>query len=242
MAPHIIWLGVCTSTNAELDAMPDAPAGTVVAAVSQTAGRGQRGASWEAEPGKNLTFSQLFRPSNIHAARQFELSMLISLAVADTIDRLIAHKGLTTKIKWPNDIYVGDSKIAGILIENKLNGSPIHRTIAGIGININQTIFLSDAPNPVSVAQLTGEETPLRPLLDDLAARLDKYVGDYDGNASVLKENYMKRLYRGDGFQYPFARPDGTKFHASITGIDPDGTLHLSDGGAYAFKEVAYII
>ena len=100
--------------------MPDAPAGTVLAARMQTAGRGQRGASWEAEPGKNLTFSQLFRPDRLHAARQFELSMLVSLAIADTVDDLIAHTGLSAKIKWPNDIYVGDRKICGILIENKL--------------------------------------------------------------------------------------------------------------------------
>ncbi len=235
-------LDVCASTNVELDAMPDAPAGTVVATRCQTAGRGQRGASWEAEPGKNLTFSQLFRPDALPAYRQFELSMLVSLAIADTVDDLIAHTGLSAKIKWPNDIYVGDRKICGILIENKLFGPDIQRSIAGIGLNINQTDFKSDAPNPVSIAQIIGRETALEPLLDSLASRLADYVDNYDGNAEVLKQSYKSRLYRGDGKEYAFALPDGTRFEASITDVDTDGILHLSDGNSYAFKEVAYVL
>lgn len=242
MTPAILWLDECASTNVELDAMPDAPAGTVLAARMQTAGRGQRGASWEAEPGKNLTFSQLFRPDRLHAARQFELSMLVSLAIADTVDDLIAHTGLSAKIKWPNDIYVGDRKICGILIENKLFGPHIHRSIAGIGLNINQTQFLSDAPNPISVAQIIGHDTALEPLLERLAGRLADYVDNYNGDAAALKKIYLSRLYRGDGKAYTFALPDGTHFEASITDIDTDGTLHLSDGKTYAFKEVAYVI
>lgn len=214
----------------------------MVATRSQTAGRGQRGASWEAEPGKNLTFSQLFRPEVLHAQRQFELSMLVSLAIADTVDELIAAKGLTAKIKWPNDIYVGDCKICGILIENKLFGPQIHRSIAGIGLNINQTVFRSDAPNPISVVQIIGHDTPLEPLLVRLATRLADYVDNYNGDAVALKKNYLSRLYRGDGKAYTFSLPDGTCFEASIIDVDTDGTLHLSDGKAYAFKEVAYVI
>lgn len=242
MTPSILWLDECASTNVELDAMPDAPAGTVVSARSQTAGRGQRGASWEAEPGKNLTFSQLFRPESLPAQRQFELSMLVSLAIADTVDELIADAGLTAKIKWPNDIYVGDRKICGILIENKLFGAHIDRSIAGIGLNINQKEFISDAPNPVSTSQITGQETPLEPLLERLASRLADYVDNYNGDASALKKIYLSRLYHGDGKEYTFALPDGTRFEASITDVDTDGTLHLSDGNAYAFKEVAYVL
>ncbi|MEZ3575945.1 MAG: biotin--[acetyl-CoA-carboxylase] ligase [Muribaculaceae bacterium] len=244
MKTHITWLDVCGSTNAVLADMPDAPAGTVVATRCQTEGRGQRGASWEAEPGANLTFSQLFRPEALPAARQFELSMLVSLAVTDTVDALFEGAGLDirSKIKWPNDIYVGDGKIAGILIENKLRGAELHRSIAGIGLNVNQLSFLSDAPNPVSIKQLTSIDTPLEPLLEALANRLADYVDNYDGDTDALKTRYMSRLYRGDGRDYTFALPDGTHFEAAITDIDLDGTLHLSDGNTYAFKEVAYVL
>lgn len=244
MKTDITWLDVCGSTNAVLNDMPDAPGGTVVATRCQTAGRGQRGASWEAEPGANLTFSQLFRPEKLPADRQFELSMLVSLAVADTVDSLLEDEGCDkrTKIKWPNDIYVGDNKIAGILIENKLRGVQIHRSIAGIGLNVNQLSFLSDAPNPVSLKQLTSVDTPLEPLLETLTDRLADYVDNYDGDAAALKTRYMSRLYRGDGREYTFALPDGTHFDAAIIDVDLDGTLHLSDNNAYAFKEVAYVL
>lgn len=244
MIPLITWLDVCGSTNAVLSDMPDAEAATVIAARSQTAGRGQRGASWEAQPGANLTFSQLFRPSSMHAARQFELSMLISLAVADTIDSVFepANCDKRAKIKWPNDIYVDDYKISGILIENKLSGACIDRSIAGIGLNVNQRVFLSDAPNPISLINIIGSETALEPLLESLAGRLADYVDNYNGDAAALKQRYMQRLYRGDGREYTFLRPDGTQFRAAITDVETDGTLHLSDGNAYAFKEVAYKI
>ena len=244
MIPVITWLDVCGSTNAVLSDMPDAEGATVVAARRQTAGRGQRGASWEAQPGANLTFSQLFRPSSLHAAKQFELSMLISLAVADTIDSVLklANCDKRAKIKWPNDIYIDDYKISGILIENKLSGACIDRSIAGIGLNVNRRVFLSDAPNPISLINIIGTETALEPLLESLAGRLADYVDNYNGDAAALKQRYMQRLYRGDGREYTFLRPDGTQFRAAITDVETDGTLHLSDGNVYAFKEVAYKI
>lgn len=244
MTPHIIWLQECGSTNAELSAMTDAPANTVVATRCQTAGRGQRGASWEAEPGKNLTFSQLLRPAAIPPAHQFELSMLVSLAVTDTVDKFLARHGshLKAKIKWPNDIYVNDCKLAGILIENKLMGAAIDRSIVGIGLNVNQEQFRSDAPNPVSIIQLCGHSTPLEPLLEALTQRIADYIDNYDGDSTALKARYMQRLYRADGRDYTFAVPDGTHFRAAITDVATNGMLTLSDGNSYAFKEVAYII
>lgn len=244
MAVNIVRLDNCRSTNAELGAMPDAPDGTVVVTDCQTAGRGQRGASWESLPGANLTFSQLFRPEGIHAARQFELSMLISLAIVDTLNRLfLAHgSAKTAKIKWPNDIYVDDFKLAGILIENKLAGPYIERSIAGIGLNVNQTHFVSDAPNPVSIVQIIGAPLELEPLLADLCTRLSDYVAAYDGDSAALKSRYMSNLYRNDGREHPFAHPDGTRFRASIVDVAPTGHLTLSNSRTYAFKEVAIVI
>lgn len=246
MSLTIIELESCASTSAELSAMPDAAAGTVVVTPRQTAGRGQRGNSWEAEPGKNLTFSQLIRPEGFPAARQFELSMLVALAVADTLDAAFAEAGsdAVTSVKWPNDIYVGDSKICGILIENKLCGTTIERSIAGIGINVNQRAFVSDAPNPVSMIHFTGHEQPLRPLLEKVCAAIAGGCRSYmvAPDAEALRRRFMRRLYRGDGREYLFREPGGEPFSAAITGVAADGMLSLSNGRSYAFKEIAYII
>lgn len=236
----VTWLDSCPSTNSVLP--PEAVHGTAVAARTQTAGRGQRGNSWEAEPGRNLTFSLMLRPHAIEARNQFELSMLVALETASGIDRALAATPYRCTVKWPNDIYVGDRKICGILIENTLEGPRISRSIAGIGINVNQTTFRSDAPNPVSIAQLTGAETPLEPLLEDICLSITGAVRRYTADdRNTLLEEYRRRLWRGTGV-HPFRRPGGGEFRAAIVGIDPDGTLRLSNGGAYAFKEVAFVL
>lgn len=241
MPLNIINPGSCASTNAVLSAMPDAPEGTVVVTNCQTAGRGQRGNSWEAEPGKNLTFSLLLRPG-IAASQQFELSMLVSLAIVEVLDRYIAP--LKAKIKWPNDIYVGDRKICGILIENTLCDAAIERSIAGIGINVNQREFVSDAPNPVSLIHLTDKEHALPPLLVDFCRAILGHKEDYrqEEDATGLKKSYMQALYRYDGLPYPFRRADGSIISTSIADVGLDGMLRLSDGGRYAFKEIGFII
>lgn len=142
------WLKEIDSTNSEAHRRRhEATDFTVWAAEFQTAGRGQRGNTWESAAGENLTFSILFKPSNFLSTRQFELSEVVALGVVN----YLAEKGIEAKIKWPNDIYVGDKKICGILIENVLSGDTLSVCIAGIGINLNQKIFRSDAPNPTSV-------------------------------------------------------------------------------------------
>lgn len=268
MTPIIQRVPECRSTSAVLAAMPDAPHGTVVVTDRQTAGRGQRGNSWEAEPGANLTFSLLLRPQAIPAARQFELSVIVALEVAACVRRALAGTPNAPRVcvKWPNDIYVGDRKIAGILIENSLSGSGIERSIAGIGLNVNQRIFVSDAPNPTSIIHYTGTPTPLAPLLETLCASiltaLERYEtaiaasasGARDGSASrsdsagapggsgareALLARYRAELWRGEG-EHPFHEPGGATFRASIASIAPDGTLTLSTGKTYAFKEIVF--
>lgn len=268
MTPIIQRVPECRSTSAVLAAMPDAPHGTVVVTDRQTAGRGQRGNSWEAEPGTNLTFSLLLRPQAIPAARQFELSMIVALEVAACVRRALdgAADAPRVCVKWPNDIYVGDRKIAGILIENSLSGSGIERSIAGIGLNVNQRRFLSDAPNPTSIIHYTGTLTPLAPLLETLCTSiltaLERYEtaiaasasGARDGSASrsdsagapggsgareALLARYRAELWRGEG-EHPFHEPGGATFRASIASIAPDGTLTLSTGKTYAFKEIVF--
>jgi len=239
------WLDICSSTNSELAGRPDAPGGFVIATRTQTAGRGQRGNTWEAESGANLTFSQLLRPRTIVAARQFELSMIVSLAITDTTDAIFTEAGcpLRTEIKWPNDIYVLDKKICGILIENTLTGNHIDRAIVGIGINVNQMRFVSDAPNPASLSQFTGRRYELEPLLERFCNAINTALAAYEAapDPDALTARYMSRLWRREG-RWPFATPDGTRFDAAIEAVSPDGTLTLTGNRRFAFKEVAFIL
>ena len=148
------------STNELLKSIADKDSvaeGYTVVAVSQTAGRGQIGAFWESQPGQNLTFSLLLRPEFIKADQMFLVSKAISLGIVDYLNSF----GEEFKIKWPNDIYYKDKKICGVLIENQLMGSNIVYSIIGIGLNINQKEFISDAPNPISLYNIIGRKLDL---------------------------------------------------------------------------------
>ena len=229
---------------AELDDM------TMILADAQTSGRGQRGNSWEAEPGRNLTFTLFHTPEQMPAARQFLISEATALAVCD----FLASEGADCMVKWPNDIYAGDRKICGILIENSLIGARIDHTRIGVGLNINQREFRSDAPNPVSLVQLTGRELDLSSasarLGEYLAARL-RQASAYaakDPSESSLHSEFLKKLYRNDGRLYPYRRrEDGKRFAARIAGVDPAGPLLLLEEGKdtpeqFAFKEVEFLL
>lgn len=238
----IITLESCNSTNAHLAAMSGIPGGTVVVTPNQTAGRGQRGNSWESEPGANLTCSVLLRPE-LKPTEQFILSMVVALSVAQTIEERLRLfiPDVDVVVKWPNDIYVGERKIAGILIENRISPSKIDRSIVGLGINLNQREFFSDAPNPVSMIQLTDAHTDVNEFLNQLLAHIDANIEKYlDGIYETLSDDYKARLYRNDGCVYPFELPDGTPLQASIEDVGLDGMLRLSDGNAYAFKEIIW--
>lgn len=217
---------ICASTNAAIDR--DAPHGYALMALTQTAGRGQRGNSWEAEPGKNITLSLMLRPHDLAANRQFEVSEAVALGVAD----LVVGLGIdNVRVKWPNDIYVGNGKIAGILIENSLCGAGIARSIAGIGLNVNQTEFISDAPNPVSLAMLTGMTFDLRSLAERMIQLILKRMGRDN------HDEYRSRLWRGTGI-WPWRTPDGQCFLAAIDDVLPDGRLCLTGREPFAFKQV----
>ena len=144
----------------------------------QTAGRGQAGNSWESEKGKNLLFSTLLRYPEVEAADQWRLSMLVAVAVREAITSILsplASRLSPITIKWPNDIYYNDQKLVGILIENTLSGRQIAYTIAGVGINVNQTQWLSNAPNPVSMKQITGEEYDVENLLNAFLEAIQRW-------------------------------------------------------------------
>lgn len=232
------------STNTylqQLDADRHLPEGYIVYTDTQRAGRGQRGNSWESEPGKNLTFSLLLHPEHIPANQQFLLSQAISLAMTDVLNRYAPG----FSIKWPNDIYWEDRKIAGILIENVLSGSTFARSIVGIGLNLNQEVFVSDAPNPVSLFQITGHTYDIEAVLDQFVdAFRTRYQQTFTDSARALREEYAATLYRNDG-EYPYCS-EGETFYASITRIEPDGHLILTtDTGEerrFAFKEVSFLL
>lgn len=245
---NIIDIPQTSSTNtlmAQMDSQTPLPHATIVRALAQTAGRGQRGNSWESEPGQNLTFSMLLRPAGVDAAAQFFISEAVALGVADTLAELLSDhpEAGEVAVKWPNDIYVGNRKICGILIENTLTGRTIDRSIAGIGVNVNQQLFVSDAPNPVSLTQLTGRRYELRPLLENIGAAIEANMAEDPGQ---IHSRYIARLWRREGL-HPYTITDtGTRIMARIAGIEPTGRIILAhaDGttAPYAFKEIAALL
>lgn len=241
-APRMIRLQETKSTNSYLHGYLQSvslPEGSVVAAEFQTAGKGQPGNHWESEAGSNLLFSLVLYPDSIPAARQFILSQIASLAVKDTLAAFT--DGIT--VKWPNDVYWKDKKICGMLIENDLSGSIITKSIIGIGLNLNQKAFTSDAPNPVSLTQITGETYDKEQVLNIFLNHFySYYLQVLQEKEDEIRKTYFKSLYRNDGF-YPYSDENG-KFMARIQDIEPMGylLLRLQNGETrrYAFKEVAF--
>jgi BirA family biotin operon repressor/biotin-[acetyl-CoA-carboxylase] ligase len=241
--PRVMYLDETASTNREMQALADAGAladESVLMAGFQTAGRGQTGNVWESEAGKNLTCSILFYPARLPAGQSFAIAEIAALSVKRALDRLIP--GVT--VKWPNDVYWSDLKICGILIENVLMENRITRSVIGIGLNLNQTVFRSDAPNPVSLAQITGCLYDPAEILAQLRAVSHRFFRQLatEGPENIHRE-YTGALYRREGF---YAYEDaGGRFEARIRDIEPSGHLILErkDGGQsrYAFKEVRYV-
>lgn len=240
----------------------------VVVADYQTAGKGCGANTWEAERGKNLLFSVMIHPKCIQAKNQFIITQVVSVALCKTLESLLSppltpptqegntkgenptqegntkeeeptQEGNAISIKWPNDIYVGDKKICGVLIENRLQGRMINDTIIGIGLNVNQTEFKSDAPNPVSIKQLTGKETDRDEVLNTFLNKLKETA-----QSTTIIADYKARLYRREG-KHLFMTQN-TTFKASIVDVKDDGRLMLQDEKGVAhlfrFKEVTFII
>ena len=242
----------------------------------QTAGRGQAGNAWESEPGKNLSFSTLVHIHTIEEASR--LNLLVPLAVVNVLSKVKGPQRSRSSgaqcrkerskvkeeftIKWPNDIYWGDKKVAGLLNENVIIGNRIAYAVAGIGVNVNQEVFRSDAPNPVSLKQITGETYELEPMIDAIVAEMERLLPllqDYE----ALKRDYMAHLYRKTGFHLyverevstaptMIARADKTNeekhtpFLAEIADIDDFGRLVLrtktGELKTYHFKEIRFVI
>lgn len=216
--------------------------GDVVWADFQTAGRGQRGHEWHSRKGENLTFSVVLEPLFVPIAEQFSVSEVVALSLVD----MLAEYGIEAKIKWTNDIYVGDKKLVGILIEHSLAPSSLRRTVVGVGINVNQTEFDASLPNPVSMAQLLGKELNAEEVLQRFMSHLQQnYELLRSGGKAELHDRYNALLYRKNEY-HTYALPSGEKFSAKIVGTAPSGALRLENESGetkdYLFKEVEFII
>lgn len=203
--------------------------GDVVVADRQTAGRGQRGNRWEAAVGQNLTFSVVVEPLHLAPGEQFVLSMIAALAVYDTLGEL----GICARLKWPNDVYVGDAKIAGILIENQLMGAhAINKSVIGVGLNVNQREFVQMEVMPTSVALCAAGSHGSINDRYDCAEILDRFLRcfavRYAMDVVQLHADYMAVLWRRDGVHRYRDAASGEVFTASIYAIDPhSGQLTL---------------
>lgn len=244
--PHtpIIHLPETDSTSnylAQASSERDVKEFTVVLTDFQTQGKGQRGNSWESERSKNLLFSTLIYPHFLEIRQQFLLSQVIALGIKEELDTFSED----FSIKWPNDIYWQERKISGTLIENDLLGNKIDKSIAGIGININQKEFYSSAPNPASLLQITGEEHDIYRILNGVMQRIIFYYeGLKQGHTQEIEERYHQALFRREGLH--LYEDNAGRFLARIVKVKPVGTLVLKDEEGkqreYAFKEVRYII
>lgn len=242
MGQQLFFLPVCESTNSEAQQLllkNKATEGCVVLTDEQTRGRGQRGNSWEAAPGKNITLSVILSPVFLAVRHQFYLNMAVSLAVLD----LLREQGLEhAQVKWPNDLYYEDRKLGGILIENTVTSQSLQHSIVGIGLNVNQLHFGIDTAT--SLAAVVGTQLDVKRLVARLLELLEKrYLELRSGKVDKLKYEYLQALYR---YQESHAYQVGQeKVQGRIVGVDEDGRLALEVEGElryFAFKEVAYII
>ena len=214
---------------------------TVAVADFQTAGRGQGANCWESEAGKNLLFSVLLHPVEVPVACQFLLSEYGALSLREALTDYMGEGSIT--LKWPNDIYWNDKKLSGTLIETKLSGGRIKDCVFGVGLNVNQTEFKSDAPNPVSLCQILGKEVNREDLLQKIIASFERnYELIRSANYGAISAMYHEALYRSKGF-YPYEDADGV-FEGAIVEVEDDGHLILRDREgmirSYEFKEIKY--
>lgn len=241
---NLILLNEVESTNNyanQLVLSKAAEHGTVVLAQYQKKGRGQQGNFWESEFGKNMLASLIVFPQFLTAAKQFYLSKIVSLALVD----FLKTETNEVSVKWPNDIYVRNKKIAGILIENSIKAVNVSSAIIGIGLNLNQEKFISDAPNPVSLKLITGKdyilETVVRQISEYFFIWYEKLQAEY---FNEIDTNYYNQLFRANEWSL-FAK-QGTQFEAKISGIGEFGQLILENRNGfiseYMFKEVEFVI
>ena len=240
-----IRLPAIGSTNAyalELISKSKPAEGILISTVDQTAGKGQAENVWESESGKNFTGSIILYPTFLHPREQFRLNQAISLAVWDTVHDLVGEEA---RIKWPNDIYVENRKICGLLIQNSITSQKIQSSIIGIGLNVNQINFSNKIPNATSVKKEVGEECDLQKVIDLLCTKIGQYYLQLrTRNFDLINRAYLRRLYQFEAEAFYQNTADGSIFSGKITGTTPHGKLKIdTQTGERIFdlKEVKFL-
>jgi BirA family biotin operon repressor/biotin-[acetyl-CoA-carboxylase] ligase len=216
------------------------PEGTVFLAYEQTAGRGQQKNFWESEAGKNLTFSIVLYPEFLEISRQFMLSKVVTLGIYKALHKYVD----SLKIKWPNDIYAGDRKLGGILIENSIMSGLLKNSVVGIGLNVNQTVFHSNAPNPVSLQILTNQHYDCEKILTEVLSGINGYYSMLrEGEEEKIDREFISVLYRLNENHH--FRTESEIFKGEIIGVNEIGQLLIlrQDGKIldFHFKEVEFL-
>ncbi len=214
--------------------------GDLVVAERQSAGRGQRGNKWLSGEGLNLTLSSIFLPQGLEASAQFVISQAAALALCD----LLSARGLSPTIKWTNDIYIGERKIAGILIENRISGAHLTRSVVGIGLNVNQREFDPLLPNPTSMRVAAGASFDREQILTELEEALNRRFAQIATAPELIRSNYHALLYRR-GELHPFLL-EGREQLGKISGVAPSGALEVEwesgESGSYLFGQIEFVI
>lgn len=241
---RIIHLDTVSSTNSYALALiknEQPEEGTIISAAFQSGGKGQAGSRWESEKNMNLLFSIILYPVFLKPERQFMLSMVVSLGIATVLEKIINN----IRIKWPNDIYSGHDKIAGILIENAVAGTEMVYSVAGIGLNVNQTTFPPSLPNPASLKMLTGMHFNHDTLLGNILTETGNlYSSLRRGGKALIENEYHARLYRKNE-KHRFSTRT-SEFTGIIRGVDNYGRLVVEDNDSmeaktFSFKEIEYL-
>lgn len=246
MTRRIINLVEIDSTNHYLhDLQDDDTDITLVTTNHQTAGQGQGTNTWESDAGKNLLFSIRIHPTMVPIASQFLLSEMGCLSLLDALSPYLKEKAKDLKMKWPNDIYYGDKKLSGTLIETAIGQHGIKSCIFGVGIDVNQEEFTSDAPNPISMKNILGKDVNRKELMTRILDSFEKYYKMIvNGNYQDIAALYLTNLYRKEGFHK--YRDKDSEFEGAIVEVEDNGLLILRDREGrireYAFKEVEFII
>ena len=241
---NILKISETDSTNLYLRKLlndSDLPNFFCISADFQTSGRGQQGTTWQSNRGENLLFSFLIHSEKIPLDKQFFLSEIVSIGICNALK----NSGLDAKIKWANDIFYQDKKLAGILIETIISGDKMKYAIVGVGLNVNQIEFSENLPHAISLRQILGKEVDCQAILENILMKISVLFENFDvNNSDDLQKKYFNLLYRNSGY-YLFEEKN-EKIYAKILSVDSDGCLKLlTDKGlekSFYFKEVKFCL
>lgn len=243
---QIHFFDIVDSTNSvakEMYLKEQIDEGAVIVAHFQKSGKGLEFNTWESESGKNLTASFLLCPKYLNPKNQFLLNKLVPLAIVDFLKEILI-KNIHVSIKWPNDIWVNNKKIAGILTNNTIQGNHIEFSVVGIGLNVNQTHFYSNAPNPISLKMITKKEYEICTVLYRLCDFLNRRLREFFNDPHKIDKEYLQHLYRFKIFEKYILKEN--KIEAKITGVNEFGKLLLENKQGMIYecdvKEIKFII